>query len=101
MMIKSTGNIPVVQMLVISLGAIRSVSWVRVVVVLPAHVHEAWDAMVSVFPKGTYAKLTSWSIGCGLSPGRMMPRVQFASRTVLQSPPGSEQRLQVPPVPLL
>ena len=39
----------VVQMVVISLGTIRSVGWVRGVVILPIHIHEAWQAMVNVF----------------------------------------------------
>lgn len=39
----------VVQMIIISLGATRSVSWVRGVVMLPVHIHKAWRAMVSVY----------------------------------------------------
>lgn len=49
MMIISAILSPVVQMVIISLGATRSVGWVRGVVVLPVHIHEAWQAMVSVF----------------------------------------------------
>ena len=40
----------VVQVVIITLGANRSVSWVCGVVVLPRHVHEAWQAFVSVSP---------------------------------------------------
>ena len=42
---------PVVQMVVISLGAIRRISWVRRIVVLPVHIHEAWEVIVSVLPR--------------------------------------------------
>jgi len=42
---------PVVQMVVISLGAVRRISWVRRIVVLPVHIHEAWEVIVSVLPR--------------------------------------------------